>query len=245
MNTQSGEQHNRPFSLASLPPGTCRDCSAEIGRGQICDECNTKRIVREHDRDILRALENSIPRRFRWASFDAPELSQRVRPARAIEEARALDLDCSAVLLGETGSGKTCLGASHLRRIARAGRYGAAASDVHRAECSRFLASIELMGPDSDPEIRRHAALRGVLVLDDLGAELLAAPAGSPLAAMRGERTARLLLMRHNEGLPTVVTTWLDFDGMGAIYGYNLARRVYEDAVIVRLAGAPVERVAA
>src|ERR1044072_947558 len=91
----------------SLPGGSSRPCRAGCGTmievGAICAACHSKRVATKRDRDTLRGLEESTPRRFRWAHFGADEIVRRVRPARAIEEALALDHNGSAVILGETG----------------------------------------------------------------------------------------------------------------------------------------------
>lgn len=57
-------------------------------------------------------IETVIPKHYRWASFEHPELRQRVRPPSAIELAKAAAGAPMVVITGPTGVGKTSLAAA-------------------------------------------------------------------------------------------------------------------------------------
>ncbi len=74
----------------------------------------------------------------------------------------------------------------------------------------------------------------GLLVLDDLGAELAGAPAGGGLAAQRIEVVSRLVCERHDRSRGHVVTTAHDREQIAEMYGDGVARRIFEGAAVVR-----------
>ncbi len=73
------------------------------------------------------------------------------------------------------------------------------------------------------------------LVLDDLGADLAGAAPEAGIAAMRREATIRVLHERYDQLLPDVITTPHPKARLRDLYGYNVARRVYEGAAVIKL----------
>ena len=129
------------------------------------------------------------------------------------------------VIIGAAGRGKTSLAVAHLADRIEAG--------VERA---RFIPARQLLADRHVGGVSWEAlALSArLLVLDDLGAELTGAPAGGGLAAQRIEVVSRLLADRHDLDLGHVITTAHERPSIVALYGDGVARRVFDDATVIR-----------
>ncbi len=207
----------------------CYGCGAtKQGLGGLCAAC----VERErYDRAKVRVFA-SIPKRFRWAiDGNLSALAGRVKlpPARisaALAWAAGLGATPpSLVLTGETATGKTSLIVAMF----------AAWFARHRNEQTRFVAALELglarsrqpLGHGDPPAV--VAAIEApLLILDDLGME-------SP---MHADVLRQVLLARHNEDLPTWVTTGLLHPAVAQRYDGGLARRLFESAKHVALGSA-------
>lgn len=204
----------------------CYRCQAvKQGLGGLCDAC----IDRERFERAKVRVFASIPRRFRWAiDCNLSQLSERVKlPPDRISAALAWGAGLEAVppslaLTGDTGAGKTSLA------VALFATWFA----KHRNEGARFVAAIELglarvrhpLG-EGDPAAVLAAVDAPLLILDDLGAE---APAHADVVR-------QVLHRRHNDDLPTWVTSGLTYAQVASRYDGGLARRLFEEAKHVAL----------
>lgn len=204
----------------------CYRCGAvKQGLGGMCEAC---RDLEKFERAKERVFA-SIPKRFRWAiDAELSTLTERVKlSAGTISSALSWATNIGIVppnlaLSGVTGAGKTSL------CVALFARWFA----KHRSEDVRFATAIELglarmrygLGKDDPPAIT-EAIGAPLLILDDLGAE----------APMHADVLRQVLHARHNEDIPTWVTTGLTQAEFARRYDGGLARRVFEEAKQVSL----------
>src|SRR5262249_43359289 len=152
--------------------------------------------------------------RFRWARFDAPELTQRVRPVAAITQARALLQDArSVVFTGPAGSGKTSLAralwfALAMDKLPRvADRHGARYTDVQNGAfggSAVYVQSFDLAKARreaalgrGEAELIRQCERADVLLVDEIGSE-----------ADKGDTAlAELIHERHNAARRSIFVT--------------------------------------
>ena len=217
----------RMAALVESSPHRCAGgCGSKMLReGSWCSACDDRRRAEDERRQRDGATTHTIPTRYRWCRFDAPELVQRVRDAAAIERAKAA-VDAERVaFLGAAGIGKTVLGTCLLRAMASklgtSGRF----TDAYVLNLARAHASL---GEEAAPvENALHA---DVLLLDDLGAEKACAQSA----------IGDVLHARHAAMRRTIVTTGFSVDGIRAKYGDGVARRVFESATVIELSGVRV-----
>ena len=209
----------------------CHDCAAEIeaspsSENPLCTQCNDERqhaeqLERERKERAV-ATWNSVPQRYQEARLRAPQLVDRIHPPAIIEKALPEIGRHNIVLVGPSGAGKTTLGVVLMRESAE-----------RRKTIGRFATTFELaearrqnrLGQGEASAIRRAAAA-GVLLLDELGAE-------------QGHDAAveEVIRIRHDTGLPTIFTCGFERPAIAAKYGAGIERRIYEDAVVLRLGG--------
>lgn len=207
----------------------CYRCSA-IMQGLVgpCQQCRDRE---RFERAKVRVFA-SIPKRFRWAiDCNLTTLAERVKlPAERISGALAWaagleKVPPSLALTGVTGAGKTSLVVALF----------ATWFDRHRDEGARFVPALELglarmrhpLG-HGDPEAVIVAMEAPLLILDDLGAE----------APMHADVVRQVLHQRHNDDLPTWVTSGLTHAELARRFDGGLARRIFEESKQVAL-GAP------
>lgn len=197
------------------------------------ERCEDNQAARSRLIEPLMRAWNTVPAAFRWASFDAPGLAERVKPAAAVEHARSAR--GSMLLIGPSGSGKTSLGAAMLRRAVDealtasgfAGKhsyhYGSHALFATSYDIARSIAHSPL---GAKPQLLVRCSRASLLVLDDLGFESEATREGQ--AALR-----ELIHERHAAARDTVVTTFLRRDHLAARYGEGIARRLCMSTVVI------------
>ncbi len=164
----------------------------------------------------------SIPKRFQWATFKTLELRARVKPESAYEQAETL-AKLPAVLTGNAGFGKTCLGCALLRRFARTlGKTGHFADAIDLAYARR----LHPLGKGEAPEVLA-AMNAGVLFLDELGAE-------------QGidQTIEQIVRARHSHDRPTIFATPHSPTALVSRYGDGVARRIFEGASVIVLGAA-------
>ncbi len=191
-----------------------------------CGEPYDSRIARACDACSGRArrirgvvLGASIPERYSWARFDAPELVSRVRDVVAVERARRWS-GRDWLVLGSPipGVGKTTLAVCALVARIEAGARSALFVDAHALGASRGA-----YGRDGDMLVR---ALHDELVcIDDVGVERRDAD----------DVIARVVFERHQHGRATIATTALTSEQIGVRFGGALQRRLFEGATLVRV----------
>jgi DNA replication protein DnaC len=203
----------------------CEGCGqAEVSwRRAHCAECETKAHLAEFRRLAL----ETIPTRFGWADFANPCLRERVKPAEAVSQGQALIGRPNIVLVGPAGSGKTSLAIAMLRQAIES------VPVTRRRRCTqRFTSAYALnkarsMHPLGEGEAPLVAAAMNseLLVIDDLGAEI----------DRHGTAVSEVIYERHNDELPTWVTTGFSPKELADRYGGGIARRVFEGATPVAL----------
>jgi len=205
-------------------PWKCTGCKQAIEHPGICDPCADAYERKAEDTHLTSCLE-SIPHRFRWASFASELLAQR---ARRVEEARECvrRLICGGhmvVLSGGAGRGKTSVACAILREIA-----GAKSRVSWRC---RFVEAIELGTSRRDgslgeiPDAVRVGKGASVLLLDDVGQEAHAEP------------IREVLHYRHNRNMPTIVTTFMVDTQLRGRYDGGTERRLLDGAMWLDLGG--------
>lgn len=202
-------------------------CGRRVQGPVHCDSCFAKH-ARARAKPTWEAVRERIPARFRWATFGAGELSERVARPDAVREARDA-AGRSVLLTGPSRSGKTSLAAAILVELLELGAHPKAKqTDVLRALGLRWTSALQLCaakqqhaygtGPAAELEI---AIGSSVLVIDDLGQEI------DPSAC------SEVIFTRHDAKRPTVVTTGLSRVELGTKYGAGIMERLCECAVII------------
>ncbi|HEU4411658.1 MAG TPA: hypothetical protein VFS43_40820 [Polyangiaceae bacterium] len=155
-------------------------------------------------------VSNELGKTYDWASFDASELAQRVRPPEAIAQAQAAMSSRLVVLTGPTGAGKTVLTAAMIR-----GRSG-----LKVMHCASHWPR------DVDGKVLAACRSAPVLVLDSL--DCFRVPPRGPRRKSYLDVGA-LVWSRVPAGRPTFITTVLTFDQLAGFFpvlaqaGHDLA----------------------
>lgn len=209
-------------------PHSCPICTEKLLKPD--DECTACwRVAEERRRQELEARERfqlaigTVPSRFHWARFDAPELALRVRDRQAVRAAIQAVKSGWVVLSGNTATGKTCLAVCLLRARVDAGETGKVVFVKAR---TLALARQQTGLGDGEPREVRAALRAAFLVLDDLGQD----------ANVATSAVCDVIDERHEHGLTTVITTGLTIEQVEQKYNAGIARRVFEDpAVLIRV----------
>lgn len=215
--------------LDDLRARTLRPCRGGCGAETMldrCDACEAREAASAARQTAIAETERSIPAGYRWATFDSPDLSTRVRVASGKSVAMASPLASFGriVFVGEPGAGKTSLAVAMMRkRVASSGQRGAF---IHAYKLG--VARIQHSAGDGEAGLVELAMRAPLVLLDDVGTERQTATNAVP----------DVILERHAEGLPTWITTWLTSAQAAEKYGGGIARRIFEDTKIIRL-GAP------
>ncbi len=219
---------DQPSEVMNRVDGTIRDRVEELWRPRY--------LVRVEEEDARQKARQraaacaQVPKRYKWATFDAPALRQRVRPPSAVDKAKALLPECDAtdwtrvVFTGPSGSGKTTLACCLLRGIVEASEYWIV--DVHfrrSIDIANIRANSKLGSEPEELTVIRHAEF---LVIDDLGLE------------PTDPTVIDLIHDRHQEDRLTVVTTGCSRADIDGKYGNGIMRRILGDgATVIKLGG--------
>jgi DNA polymerase III delta prime subunit len=187
-----------------------------------------KTVVRRR-REALRAFEESLPPLYRDAQFGHPDFRRRV-PLATIP----MKPPTSCVLFfGASGSGKTTLAIALIRALfeSKIAAHPLTCDDDIEAilrDC-RFahahrLGSAALV-PGDPVEIKR-AKRAAVLLIDDLGRD----------EDIKSNPVPAIIADRHAEERLTWITTELTPPEIAKRYGDGIARRICENAAVVRFA---------
>jgi hypothetical protein len=218
---------------AAGPYPCARDCGDAARRypGELCPACET-RETRRRNWDNATSSRDGIPERFRWAALygrdgrtpDGRSLDD-IAGRGAVSAAWSTLDDLAAgktrivLLMGPTSAGKSTLAAALLGEILQRGGKGEWISVVRLADARREAP----LG--CEPEIMAAARRRRWVVLDDIGQG--GAACDSPLND--------ILHARYDACLPIIATTGFDRSWIAEHYGAQFARRLFEEAAIVRL----------
>lgn len=200
----------------------CERCGTQTSRSP-CWDCHTREDRITDAKEARVRWLASVPESFRWSTFTAPELAQRVRPPRAIDAARGLLGASRVVLVGPAGHGKTSLAVAMMRAWL-ATRPDGGGGLFERAKRLATAPLEHPAGHGRSPIVER--ALRAnLLVLDDLGAD----------APISTSSVPEVIDERHARGLTTWITMGFELDALAQRYGDGIARRISEGAKILRL----------
>ena len=217
--------------IARLPKWehACPRCGSASRLPEVCDACLDLARAR---REVVRQTDATVPELYRWASFAAPELSQRVRDPLAVERARgAIDIPL-VVLTGPAGAGKTTLAVCiHRARAARApGVPSVFSTRAGQAGAGYYVEALEFararsqhgLGRGEPPSVA-DAMRAPFAVIDDVGSEPQSAASAVP----------DVVYERHQRARQTIYTTGLGREQIASVYGAGVARRLLEHAYII------------
>jgi len=189
-----------------------------------CEACRSKALIE----GALSDFANTVPKHFRWAlGADLPAIYERVKGSpdlirRGMANPPATDF----VFQGDTGVGKTSLAVAMMHELV--GR------DPKRWKGARFVAAYWLagargrhaLGQGEAPEVVQ-AITAPLLLLDDVGSE----------ASNHHNVIQDVIFARHNDDLPTWITTGFSEQQLSERYGSQVVRRPVEHGKRVQLGG--------
>lgn len=214
---RDAEPAREAFDLGPEPDWQRCTCGALCARVP-CWDCTVAAEAAADKARTLALAEGSLPKSFAWARLGAPELAQRVKANRPIDDIVRRVLGAHRVVLGGgAGAGKTSLAVACLRERLPHGRFVSA--------LRLGTARIQHPAGDGEAPLVTLAMTAALLVVDDVGAEQHTAT-----SAVRD-----VIWRRHEEGLPTWITTGLLSADLEARYGDGFKRRVLEHAYAERL----------
>lgn len=211
-------------ALAASPHPCADGCGVRVlHAGAVCNECaERQRRVRVRQRTLAATLE-TVPVRYRWCSYDAPDLTKRVLDRAAATKARAAIVGGADRLLftGDgAGVGKTVLATCSLLAAAATRGLRGRFIEAQSLAMTRALARL-----GAEPDVVVSAFEVDALVLDELGAD----------KPVHSSPIAEILHRRHADMKLTIVTTGLTLDQLAEKYGDGIARRLTEGAVEIHV----------
>lgn len=203
--------------------GACA-CGAElVFREPKCGACER---ADEQRAEAVAATVRTIPKRYRDAAFDSPELAARVADVAAIARTReaVMSRTLSVVLFGPAGVGKSTLAAALLR-----------ASATVRNPYGLFSAGLFVDGVALGEVRAQHTLGRGeaelvtramrahTLVIDELGRA----------RASQWDATVDVIMRRHADESPTIYTTGFSQKELETRFDDGVLRRLFEGAIVI------------
>lgn len=205
----------------------CGELMEDMPGPGVCDPCHEKMARRERAERLRPAFE-SIPERWRWATFRKDSLDimlDRIVPVkdnpellgRCIEIAEKVSTWNQAYVLidGPSGYGKTSLACAILRYVMDL--------DVPPSAGCRFVFAPAIAKAFREsrfgdvPEVISVCDRASVLVIDDLGAD-----------ARYRDILREVIQNREIVGRPTIVTTGLRQKAIADAYGDGISRRLFQ-----------------
>jgi DNA replication protein DnaC len=176
---------------------------------------------RERRHEALRSVARSIPPVYRWSSFIAPELTERVATPGAIADGRRICLSPRVGLMGPSRAGKTSLAVAMLRGWVS--EHGRPAEFIRVYQLG--LARIQHAAGHGEPDIVERALKAPLTLLDDIGVERDTGM--NPLPD--------IVFERHAAEKPTWFTTGLTYEQLVARYGTGTVSRLFDQTIVLRL----------
>jgi hypothetical protein len=212
---------------------TCVSCGVPVPRvGRECLACISARARAERAEGLNRAW-STVPETLAWLAFDAAGVEAwvlDVAARAAAKDAFGLPL---VTLRGEPGAGKTSLACCMLREHVRRGaRASSTPREIWHARRARFVTTCDLirerderrLGDDHLP-LLEACERASILVLDDLDR------ASDPRRVIHG-----LIHARHRHGRQTIVTTALTREECARHHEPGIARRLFDDGLVIEVA---------
>lgn len=187
----------------------------------------------EHDADPVKAAERktvlTMPKSYRWATAEAPELIERVTDPRdsngrpmPVAALIALAPTTSRMLItGPADAGKTSIACAMLREWSRVNRLPA--TFVHSFRIG--MARIQAKAGTGEAEIVETAMRAPLVLIDDVGSENHTA----------NNAMLDIVFERHAEDFPMWLTTGWTSQQIIARYGAGFLRRIVERALVVKV----------
>ena len=201
-----------------------RAVSSRLVEGAVSSE---DKIVARRRREALHAFEESLPLLYRTAHFGHPDFRRRVSLATFPTKPPTSCL----LLFGASGTGKTTVAVALLRALfeskiaahplTRDDDVNAILRDCRLAHAHRLGSAGRVPG---DPAEIRRAMRASVLLLDDLDRD----------EEIRSNPVPAIIAERHAEQRVTWITTELTPARIAERYGDGIARRICENATVVR-----------
>lgn len=220
------EEHAR--SCADRPCRRCERFVCACGKpydGASNHRCEACRYAERRSRALV-PMRASVPKRFRWA-FDATvdALRGRVKaPDELITRGLASPPGTDLTFTGDTAAGKTSFAVAMLDAFVRLDpepRTGALFVEAYWLAGARAR---HPLGQGEAPQVLA-AMQASLLVVDDLGSEV----------DDRRNVLADVIFARHNEELPTWITTGFTAEQLVGRYGSQILRRLIEQGKRVQL----------
>ncbi|HEX3343075.1 MAG TPA: hypothetical protein VHS09_00830, partial [Polyangiaceae bacterium] len=182
---------------------------------EACELCALTKRDEGERRGRVESFTRRLPERYRWASFDAPELVQRVKDRTGVERARAACATGVDVLVfaGPASVGKTALATAATKLLCFERKLSALYVDSRSLSFARAQAPL---GEEAAPVTAAFAC--GALLLDDLGLD----------DAVHNSPVADVVYRRYAECRLLVVTTTLSPAEAAAKFGDGISRRLFE-----------------
>lgn len=224
------KQAEREEHARSCTDRPCKRCQRHFcacgkpfdGSGRKCDDCTNA----DRDEASIAPVHASVPKRFRWALGATPDvLLERVRASRELVTRALMNPPTGdMVLQGDTAVGKTSLVVAMLDAFVRRDPAQRTGARLVEAFWLAGAKARHALGHGEAPEV--EAAMKAsLLVLDDLGSE----------TDDRRNVISEVIFRRHNEDLPTWITTGFTPEQLMARYGSAVLRRLLENAKRVEL----------
>lgn len=186
--------------------------------------------IRKPTNDSDRWVEIFVPKRFREASFDTYEVTPENRTlfeaAKRFADGYTEDSDRGLFLSGNVGVGKTHLAIAIGRYLAdrKVWPYFKNFAKVTAAIKQSWGVKDFSGGQLSEQNIREPLLKKGLLILDDLGAE----QRDKQDQGWTTELVYDIVQSRYEAMLPTVITTNLSLDAIAERYNARIASRLVE-----------------
>ncbi len=196
---------------------TCERCGKSTSSSP-CFECHRTILMATQTGERASASERSIPRRFSWATVDAPELAGRVRSKTLAADIARVMAAKNVIFAGLSGSGKTSLAVACMRE-----RFPAMFVSALRLGVAR----IQSHAGQGEAELVERAMYAPLVLIDEVG--------GEGKTATNAVRD--VIFSRYDDDLPTWITTGFKHAELATMYGEGIARRLTEGACVVNLGG--------